>query len=251
MARLIRSAQRTLRSSSLPFSSSNSNTNPIHGLTHHNLSIQSRNAISPSLFQARPYASSNAITKSPFDSNILRILRTEIEYQSEYAPPNQPVTKFNSFTVEDRAGEQIITMRGKYGENENVKIEATMFDGCIAISKPGNESSGQDFCLHLSLIVDISKGDAFNELEFVCSAWPNFLEVQKVYILSRDSLLARPYIGPDFRKLDGKIQKTLKEYLEARGVNDELAVFLHEYMTNKDRNEVIRWLANVKNFVEK
>jgi complement component 1 Q subcomponent-binding protein len=112
---------------------------------------------------------------------------------------SQPVTKFNSFTVEDRAGEQIITMRGKYGENENVKIEATMFDGCIAISKPGNESSGQDFCLHLSLIVDISKGDAFNELEFVCSAWPNFLEVQKVYILSRDSLLARPYIGPDFR----------------------------------------------------
>ncbi len=53
------------------------------------------------------------------------------------------------------------------------------------------------------------------------------------------------------RKLDGKIQKTLKEYLEARGVNDELAVFLHEYMTNKDRNELIRWLANVKNFVEK
>lgn len=25
--------------------------------------------------------------QSPFDSNIIRILRTEVEYQSEYAPP--------------------------------------------------------------------------------------------------------------------------------------------------------------------
>lgn len=52
------------------------------------------------------------------------------------------------------------------------------------------------------------------------------------------------------RKMDAKLQKALKEYLEARGVNDELAVFLHEYMMNKDRTELIRWLGNVKNFVE-
>ncbi|KAG2406792.1 uncharacterized protein HKW66_Vig0060490 [Vigna angularis] len=29
------------------------------------------------------------LTKSPFDSNIIRILRNEIEYQHEYAPPHQ------------------------------------------------------------------------------------------------------------------------------------------------------------------
>lgn len=54
-----------------------------------------------------------------------------------------------------------------------------------------------------------------------------------------------------YRKLDAKIRKTLKEYLEARGVNDDLSVFLHEYMMNKDRTELIRWLGSVKTFLEK
>ena len=70
--------------------------------------------------------------------------------------------------------------------------------------------------------------------------------------------LWRCAIGGDFvwimfitcRKMDAKLQKALKEYLEARGVNDELAVFLHEFMVNKDRTELIRWLGNVKTFVE-
>ena len=63
MATLIRTAQRTVLRSS--FSSSSF------------------------LFQTtRPY-SSDAITKSPFESNILRILRTEINYQFDYAPPHQ------------------------------------------------------------------------------------------------------------------------------------------------------------------
>jgi complement component 1 Q subcomponent-binding protein len=53
-----------------------------------------------------------------------------------------------------------------------------------------------------------------------------------------------------YRKLDAKIQKALKEYLEARGVNDELSVFLHEYMMNKDRAELIQWFGNVKTSVE-
>lgn len=45
-------------------------------------------------------------------------------------------------------------------------------------------------------------------------------------------------------------QKTVYEYLGARGVNDELSIFLHEYMMNKDRIELLRWLGTVKSFVE-
>ncbi|KAG6649680.1 uncharacterized protein At2g39795, mitochondrial [Carya illinoinensis] len=240
MARFIRTAQRTLC-----YSSSWSKATHIH-----HLYLRSLYAISPSLFQARPYASESA-TKSPFEVNILRILRTEIQYQSEYAPPHKPVTKFNSFTVEDRPGEQWITMRRKFGDTENIKIEATMFDGCEPVPKPEVHIYGGDVRLHLSLLVDISRGDGCNELEFLCSSWPDSLEVQKVYILRRNRMLARPYMGPDFRKLDAKIRKTLKEYLEARGVNDDLSVFLHQYMMNKDSTELIRWLGSVKTFVEK
>lgn len=52
------------------------------------------------------------------------------------------------------------------------------------------------------------------------------------------------------RDLDDELQNSLYEYLEKRGVNDELAVFLHGYIKNKDKSEYIRWLGNVKSFID-
>lgn len=152
--------------------------------------------------------------------------------------------------MEDRPGEQWITLRGKFGENETIKIEATMFDGSVIIPKSGDDSTAENVCLHISLLVDISKGEEC-DLEFVCSAWPDSIEIQKVYIFRRDGSLPRPYMGPNFMDLDKKLQNALFDFLKARGVNDDLSVFLHEFMMNKDRSELIQWLTNAKSFVEK
>nr|AFK39294.1 unknown [Lotus japonicus] len=201
-------------------------------------------------FASRGYAEVAAV-KSPFESNILRVLRNEIEYQAEYAPPHQPETKFNSYTVEERPGEQVITLKGRFGDREDIKIEATMFDGYEHITVPGDDSSGADVRLHLSLLVDISKGEGGSELEFVCSAWPDCLDVEKVYILRRGHMPTRPFLGPNFRDLNPKVQEKFREYLDTRGVNDELAAFLHDYMLNKDRIELLQWMDSLKSFVEK
>ncbi|XP_050365840.1 uncharacterized protein At2g39795, mitochondrial [Argentina anserina] len=235
MARLIRIAQTSLRNCS-----SGSPKTPING--HPNPPLLQ--------FHSRPYAS-EALPTSPLTANILRILRTEIEYRSESAPPHQPPTKFNSFVVEDRPGEQWITMRSKFGDSEEIKIEVTMFDGYESVPKTRDDSYGQDLHLHISVLVEISKGDGSSDLEFLCSAWPDRLEVQKVYVLNRGRMPAKPYLGPDFRDVNKEIQNKLCGYLEARGVNDELSFFLHQYMMNKDRIELIRWLGNLKLAVEK
>ncbi|CAK7353878.1 unnamed protein product [Dovyalis caffra] len=175
-------------------------------------------ATSSFLFQSsRPYSTDNKIAKSPFAANILRIINKEIDYQYEYAPPHQPETRFHSFTVEDRLGEQWMIMRGKYGDNEDIKLEVTMFDGYVTVPKLGDDASGEDVRLHISVIVDISKGDGGEKLEFLCSAWPDRLEILKVYLLGYEKMLGRPYMGPDFRKLNRELQKRLREYLEARG----------------------------------
>ena len=55
----------------------------------------------------------------------------------------------------------------------------------------------------------------------------------------------------DFRKLSGKIQTKFREFLAERGIDKELSMFLHEYMMNKDRCELIRWLGTVESFVER
>ncbi|KAJ4958373.1 hypothetical protein NE237_025484 [Protea cynaroides] len=240
MARLIQMAGRAFRFSSSP-------KTLISLLQRSHLQIEQPLCISR--IQARNYISE--MRKSAFEGNILRILCTEIQYESEYAPPKQPVMEFNSFTVEDRPGEQWIRLRGKYGDKEDIKIEATMFDGSVSAPKPTEDGQGEDTRLHISLIVDVSKEEGCDVLEFVCSAWPDSLEIQRVFMLRRDGMPTRPYVGPDFKDLDDELQNAYQEFLEERGVNDELAVFLHEYMVNKAKTEFIRWLENVKSFIEK
>lgn len=52
------------------------------------------------------------------------------------------------------------------------------------------------------------------------------------------------------RELDDELQDTLYEFLEARGINDEMAIFLHEYIRNKGKTEFIRWMGTVKSYIE-
>ncbi|KAB2627907.1 hypothetical protein D8674_032702 [Pyrus ussuriensis x Pyrus communis] len=231
MARLIRTALGVL-----PIFSSSASKSIFKGVQRHP-NLPPRKAISALLLHSRLYAS-EALTQSPMEANILRILRNEVEYQSEYALPQQPAMKFESFTVQDRPGEQWITMRRKLGETEDIKIEVTMFDGYETVRKTGDDSSGEDVRLHLSMLVDIIKGGGGSkDLEFLCSAWPDRWRFRK------------------FMSLNGRLQQRLREYLEARGVtdvpHDELSVFLHQYMMNKDRIELIKWLGKVQSFVEK
>lgn len=100
--------------------------------------------------------------------------------------------------VEDVPGQQWITLRGKSksksGEDENIKIEATMFDGSIFAPK------SEDVRLHISMLVDIWRGneEETDLMEFVCSAWPDSLEIHKVYIFNRPPQ-PQPYMGPDIK----------------------------------------------------
>ncbi|KAK9130482.1 hypothetical protein Sjap_010969 [Stephania japonica] len=236
MARVLRSTRRLILS--------NSRSSPRIPIS---LSLQSLKPLFASHFQSRNYITE--MRKSTIEANLLRSLRSEIQYELEYSPPHQFEKEFDTFSIEDRKGQQWIRLRGKHGE-EDIKVEVTMFDGAVPVKKSGG-GGDEDVKLHMSLIVDISKGENCDVLEFICSAWPDALEIQKVFMLRRDGTPGAPYMGPEFKELDDELQKELQEYLEARGVNDELAEFLHAYMMNKDKTELINWMENVKCFVDK
>jgi complement component 1 Q subcomponent-binding protein len=58
------------------------------------------------------------------------------------------------------------------------------------------------------------------------------------------------YVGPPFGNLDEDLQVLLERYLEERGVNAALAIFVPDYIDMKEQKEYLSWLSNVKNFVE-
>ena len=52
-----------------------------------------------------------------------------------------------------------------------------------------------------------------------------------------------------FSDLDDELQTSLYDFLEERGINEELAVFLHKCMQHKSKNEYIRWMGSIESFV--
>ena len=58
------------------------------------------------------------------------------------------------------------------------------------------------------------------------------------------------YTGPPFGQLDEEVQGMLEQYLDARGINTALALFIPDYIDVKEQKEYLSWLGRVKKFVE-
>jgi complement component 1 Q subcomponent-binding protein len=50
------------------------------------------------------------------------------------------------------------------------------------------------------------------------------------------------YTGPPFNNLDEDLQILLEKYLEERGINTRLALFVPDYIDHKEQKEYIKWL---------
>jgi len=59
------------------------------------------------------------------------------------------------------------------------------------------------------------------------------------------------YAGPPFGNLDEDLQVLLERYLDERGINTALALFVPDYIDYKEQREYVQWLESVHNFVAK
>ncbi|MCJ1297343.1 hypothetical protein MMC08_000129 [Hypocenomyce scalaris] len=58
------------------------------------------------------------------------------------------------------------------------------------------------------------------------------------------------YAGPPFGNLDQDLQVLLERYLDERGINTALALWVPEYIDFKEQREYLSWLSNAKSFVD-
>lgn len=52
------------------------------------------------------------------------------------------------------------------------------------------------------------------------------------------------YTGPPFANLDEDLQILLEKYLEERGINTRMALFIPDYIDHKEQKEYVRWLKS-------
>nr|XP_043636498.1 uncharacterized protein At2g39795, mitochondrial-like [Erigeron canadensis]XP_043636499.1 uncharacterized protein At2g39795, mitochondrial-like [Erigeron canadensis] len=219
-----------------PTTSISSCCRPMTLFQHHHQQQQSRHFISD-------------MRKSAFEDRIRRLIRNDIQYELDRSPLTQLIPKFKSFVIDERPGEQWIRLNKKFGNNEEIKVEVTMFRVFDPPAKHGSVTTDNDLELYISMVVDIFKDDDNGILEFVCNVWPDSIEIEKVFMRDQDGMAGKPYLGPPFGDLDDEVQTSLYDFLENRGINDDLALFLHKCMQHKSKNEYIRWMGSVEAFV--
>lgn len=188
------------------------------------------------------------VSSSSFEGNLVRLLQSEIKYEIDSNPPAQIPHDNIPFIVKDKPGEQWIVLHRKYGK-ENIKVEATMLD--LGSSDSHEDLGEDDIPCKICLAVTISKDEAPKSMMIGCSGYPDEITVDRVVIMEAESSYELTYEGPGFERMNENLQKAFQEFLQERGIDDDLSNFLYEYMINKCKKEYLNWLQSLQSFVEK
>ncbi|KAJ8423229.1 hypothetical protein Cgig2_027655 [Carnegiea gigantea] len=215
-----------------------------------------RAAASSQLRPPAAYLSSRHFCAGPSssDKKLLEILQSEVDcvVQSDDYGKDLDTPSHFPFTLHDNVGETTVTLTREY-EGETIRIEVSMpnlvtgeededDDAENDEEGAGNESS-------VPLLVTVTKKNG-PSLEFDVTAVPDEIRINSLSLKNPETDDQLAYEGPDFLDLDENLQKAFHKYLEIRGVKPSNTNFLHEYMIEKDSREYLRWLKNVKKFVE-
>jgi len=122
----------------------------------------------------------------------------------------------------------------------------------------GDEEPEQTFPARVNVVIE-KPGKGALAVECVAQDGMIVIENTYYYANSEHATSKRPemmaerqdmYVGPPFGNLDEDLQVLLERYLEERGINTPLALFVPDYIDMKEQREYLRWLSNVKDFVE-
>lgn len=178
------------------------------------------------------------------DSEIRCAEETDEHDDMEDAPENFP------FKIEDNPGQQTVILTREY-QGETITVEVSMPDIVTGEENENDDDEqGGGSESSIPLLVSVAKKNG-PLLEFSCTAFPDEITIDGLSLKNpevSDEQIA--YEGPDFSDLDENLQKAFHKYLEIRGIKPSTTNFLHEYMINKDSKEYLRWLNNLKRFVE-
>ncbi|EGO03975.1 hypothetical protein SERLA73DRAFT_175685 [Serpula lacrymans var. lacrymans S7.3] len=202
-------------------------------------------------------------------------LAEELKYEKEaiadVAEPDflKTFKEQDQWKIDDVEGNDEVTLTRKFG-NESIRLMFSIADIQAADEDPeyeqedGDEASGEDQPAHsypirtsFSITKEGAKGSInidtmCQEGAFVVDNISYYPDAKLGTELTAESDWKRRglYIGPQFDTLDVSVQEEFEKYLQERGINESLAMFIPEYAEHKEQKEYVRWLSNVKTFIE-
>lgn len=178
---------------------------------------------------------------------VVTIYRIKITFSIADLNSIDPETDYQDRAMED---EESINQ----GDEKNLKAAP---EDQIDESEEGDEEQ-QSFPARLNIIIEKPNKGALaiesvvqDGMVIIDNVY-HYTDAAHAHALSADKVHERQdlYVGPPFGNLDEDLQVLLERYLDERGINSALAVFVPDYIDMKEQKEYLRWLSNVKSFVE-
>uniref|UniRef100_A0A1J3HGS5 Uncharacterized protein, mitochondrial n=1 Tax=Noccaea caerulescens TaxID=107243 RepID=A0A1J3HGS5_NOCCA len=213
----------------------------------------------PSSFLLRPFVSrgflfSTATDQLKSDQTLLQVIDSEINdaFEADLVEETRASDDF-PFRIEDKPGHRAVTLSREY-HGEQIKVEVSM-PGLDMCDTEDDENEGRDVKqseTSIPLLVTVTKKSGLS-LEFSCTAFSDEIVIDGLSVNNPDNSSSEgqlAYDGPDFQELDENMRKSFYKFLETRGIKASVTDYMYEYMTKKDSREYLRWLNNLKNFIQ-
>ncbi|KAI0078643.1 mitochondrial glycoprotein [Panus rudis PR-1116 ss-1] len=203
------------------------------------------------------------------DIALTQKLAEELQYEKEAATEGEPnfLKSFkaqNVWQLEDTPGNDEVTLTRKFG-NENIRLMFSIADVQAEQENEFDENEEQEEPANPSYPIrcsfSITKDSAPGALTIDAMAQDGAFIVDNISFYS-DSKVGTEltaeadwkrrglYIGPQFDTLDITVQEEFEKFIQERGINENLAMFIPEYAEYKEQKEYVRWLGDVKKFIE-
>ncbi|KAG1672917.1 hypothetical protein FOA52_012362 [Chlamydomonas sp. UWO 241] len=208
---------------------------------------QPAGAWAPLAFQHLP---TRGFTSSSPTCDLPAVLAEEISVEKEsYAKPKEIESGPPApFTLSETTDDTLLKLTRSY-KGETVSIDLHVNNQPAQELGDENENESGEALSTVAFNVTVSKAGSC--LVFECESDGTYVSINH---MSHEPSEGHPsesfYTGPVFGELDEVLQAELRQYIQDRGVTEELGEYLRHLIFDKEQREYMAWLSKVHAFVK-
>jgi len=153
-------------------------------------------------------------------------------------------------------GKRTINQAGSRGG----KVDVAPEDSIAPADRDVDTDGGDVAAYPLNLSITIDKG-AIGATNIIARSEDGNIEIEYVHFYPRAELIdpktseavkeaQNVYGGPPFPYLDADLQAMYETYVQERGIDTQLSMFLLRYVDYKEQREYVQWLDSMKKFID-
>ncbi|CAG8508741.1 3687_t:CDS:2 [Acaulospora morrowiae] len=195
-----------------------------------------------------------SLPAASIDRELASKLTDELKYEKENETSVQTpdfIKNFlsqNSFKIEDKPGANEVALTRTFG-NERIRLlfDINTSEQSDQSSFAGDEEDEEDGAGKGALGFESLVADGVFLINYV--SYYHDAKLAGDWTAEADWKRRGYYPGPQFETLDNDVQVLFEKYLEERGINTAVALFIPNYVEYKEQKEYVSWLENVKKFI--